>query len=255
MIGLDLTGRNALVCGASQGIGAASAKALALAGAKVTLLARNEEQLKKVLSELPGQDHRLIVGDLTKPESLTKKITDRPIHIFVHNSGGPKGGPLLQAHAEEFLTAFHSHLLSAQILSQALIPAMQAEKYGRIINIISTSVKTPLQNLGVSNTIRAAMANWAKTLANEIGAYGITVNNVLPGFTLTSRLESLRKATAERLKVTEAEVEKTWLASIPAARFGKAEETAAAIAFLASPLAGYINGINLPVDGGRTPSL
>ena len=259
MIQLNLTGKKALVCGASGGIGEATARLFAEAGAEVILLARSEDKLIQLLQELPGSGHQYLCLDLANTHEVQNRIekvlVNGPIHILVHNSGGPKGGALIEAKPEEFHTAFQNHLISAQTLAHLLVPGMRAEKYGRIINVISTSVKAPIPNLGVSNTIRGAMASWAKSLANEVALHGITVNNVLPGYTLTSRLESLRKATADRLKITESEVEKNWLASIPAGRFAKAEETAAAITFLASPLAAYINGINVPVDGGRTPSL
>jgi len=263
MIQIDLTGKRALICGASQGIGEATALMFAKAGASVVLLARSEDKLAALVKKLeqlnPNQKHQFICLDLSSTAEIEIQISallkSGPIHILVHNSGGPKGGALIDALPEDFFQAFQNHIGSAQTLAKLLVPGMKTEKFGRIINVISTSVKVPIPNLGVSNTIRGAMASWAKTLANEVGSYGITVNNILPGFTVTPRLESLRKATAEKMKIAESDVEKNWLATIPAARFAKPEETASAISFLASPLAGYINGINLPVDGGRTPSL
>ena len=147
------------------------------------------------------------------------------------------------------------HLINNQILAQSVIPGMIKEGYGRIVNIISTSVKAPIAGLGVSNTIRAAVANWAKTLSLELGEHGITVNNILPGFTNTNRLKSIIAKKSEKQGISENEVIKTMMKSIPANRFGEAKETANAVAFLCSPAASYINGINLPVDGGRTASL
>ena len=260
---LSLTSRRALVCGSTQGIGRAAATELASLGASVTLIARNPDQLKAVAADLPrpnNQPHDFIVADFSDPASVAAAIApaidpNRPFHVLVNNTGGPKGGPIAAAAADEFLAAFKIHVLSNQALVQALLPGMKAAKYGRIINVISTSVKAPIEGLGVSNTIRAAVANWAKTLATEVGPFGITVNNVLPGFTDTARLDSLFSAKAEKLGKTKDDVLKAAIATIPAGRLGEAAEIAAAVAFLATPAAAYINGINLPVDGGRTPSL
>lgn len=230
-------------------------------GANVILLARSEEKLNHLANFLPsGTKVKIIFQDLSNIESLKVKVKDLlkeigPIEILVNNAGGPKAGLLLEAQPEEFLNAFQTHVIASHVLTQLLVPGMKEKKYGRIINIVSTSVKIPIPNLGVSNTIRGAMASWAKTLAHEVGPFGITVNNILPGFTETERLEKLKIATSEKLNKSTAEVEKMWLDSIPAKRFARAEETAQAIAFLASPNASYINGINLPVDGGRTGSL
>jgi 3-oxoacyl-[acyl-carrier protein] reductase len=147
------------------------------------------------------------------------------------------------------------HLINNQILVQKAIKGMKDAGFGRIINIISTSVKAPIAGLGVSNTIRAAVASWAKTLSIELGAYGITVNNVLPGFTNTNRLKSLIAKKAEVQGKSEEKIARAMKSQVPAARFGQANEVANAVAFLCSPAASYINGINLPVDGGRTASL
>ena len=186
-----------------------------------------------------------------------------PVITLTHKSsgldggpdGGPAGGPITEANTESFENAFKMHLINNQILVQSVIPGMIKEGYGRIVNIISTSVKAPIAGLGVSNTIRAAVANWAKTLSLELGEHGITVNNILPGFTNTNRLKSIIAKKSEKQGISENEVIKTMMKSIPANRFGEAQETANAVAFLCSPAAAYINGINLPVDGGRTASL
>jgi 3-oxoacyl-[acyl-carrier protein] reductase len=259
---LDLKGKRAVVCGSTQGIGKASAVELALLGSSVTLIARDEIKLKKVLGELSttaGQSHNYIVADFNKPENLKLEIgkfaTANTVHILVNNTGGPPGGPAFSASTDEFVSAFSSHLLCNQILVQALVPGMKKEKFGRIINIISTSVKMPIRGLGVSNTIRAAVANWSKTLSIELGPFGITVNNVLPGSSMTGRLESIIADRATKQNKSNDEVIGDMMAEIPAGRISTPDEIAAAVAFLATPAAGYINGINLPVDGGRTGAL
>lgn len=259
---LDLTNKNALVCGSTAGIGKASAMQLAKLGATITLVARNEEKLKEVLIELPhdeGQKHNYIVADFRNPSELKKKVEERvqekPFHILLNNTGGPKGGPIFTAEIDEFTSAFQQHLICNQILVQAVVPGMKEADFGRIINIISTSVKQPIDGLGVSNTIRGAVASWSKTLANELGQFGITVNNVLPGFTATDRLEAIVGNAAKKMNKTEEEASKFMQGLVPARRFAQPGEIANAVAFLASEAASYINGINLPVDGGRTKSL
>jgi 3-oxoacyl-[acyl-carrier protein] reductase len=257
---LNLTGKTALVCGSTQGIGKATAMELALLGAKVILIARDEEKLKRTIQELHSSAlHSYIVADFSDPETLKKKISDftahNAVHILINNTGGPPAGLAMDAQPEDFLKAFTTHLICNQILTQAVAPSMKSEKFGRIINVISTSVKIPIKGLGVSNTIRGAVANWAKTLSVELAPFGITVNNVLPGSTMTGRLEAILKANATRAGKSYAEARQDMIKEIPAGRIADAHEVAAAIAFLASPAAGYINGINLPVDGGRTGSL
>jgi 3-oxoacyl-[acyl-carrier protein] reductase len=258
----DLTGRRALVCGSTQGIGKAAAIELALLGANITLIARNEEKLKAVVKELQtlgNQSHNYLVADFNFPEQLKisaeKYIAENPIHILINNTGGPPGGQAIDAKPEEFIQAFNNHLICNQVLVQAVTPAMKNEGFGRIVNVISTSVKTPLKGLGVSNTIRAAVASWAKTLSLELAPFGITVNNVLPGFTMTGRLESLINSRAKNEGKSFDEIKQDMINSIPAARIGEAKEVAAAIAFLTTPAASYISGINVPVDGGKTPCL
>lgn len=260
---LDLKNKRALVCGSTQGIGKAVALELAAMGAGVTLVARNEEALKKVKAELPAsgnQLHSYLCVDFSEPQKLKELVQSfiqrvGPVNILVNNTGGPPSGPITQARTDEFLSAFNNHLICNHLLTQACLEGMKNTGYGRIINIISTSVKQPLPNLGVSNTIRAAVANWAKTLANELGKDGITVNNVLPGATATQRLSSIIQNKAIKTNVGNDDVKKEMLHEIPLGRFAEAHEIAAAVAFLASPAAAYINGINLPVDGGRTGNL
>jgi 3-oxoacyl-[acyl-carrier protein] reductase len=260
---LDLRGKRALVCGSTQGLGKASAIELARLGASVTLMARNDEALRKTASELDtgaGQVHDFIVADFTDVCQVQDRInkfvkTSDPIHILVNNTGGPKGGAIVEAELQEFVNAFSNHILCNHVLAQALIPGMKLAGYGRIINIISTSVKQPIPGLGVSNTTRGAVASWAKTLAGEVAPFGITVNNVLPGMTKTGRLDALIQAKADKSGKSVEQITNEMIAEIPAGRFAQPAEFAAAVAFLASPAAGYINGINLPVDGGRTTSL
>ena len=260
---IELKGKRALVCGSTQGIGKAAALQLAACGASIVLAARNEDSLQLVINELDINDkqtHSFICADFDSPDIFINKVTDfvnenTPIHILVNNSGGPAPGSVLDSVPEEYIESFSRHLINNHNLAKALIPGMKAESYGRIINIISTSVKQPIPDLGVSNTIRSAVANWAKTLATEVGRFGITVNNILPGFTDTARLRSLIKNIAQEKGQSIAEVTKAMKDSTPAGRFANADETASAVVFLAAPQAAYINGINLPVDGGRTQSL
>jgi 3-oxoacyl-[acyl-carrier protein] reductase len=252
-----------LVCGSSQGIGRAVATELALLGATIVLLARNEDALKITCGELPspnGQHHHYLAADFSNPTQVASIVDDyvkagNPIHILVNNTGGPPGGPIVNATTEAFLITFNQHLICNHLLAQAVLSGMKAAGFGRIINIISTSVKQPLKGLGVSNTIRAAVANWSKTLSVEVAPFGITVNNVLPGATATQRLSSIIENKSQKQNHSIDEVEQEMLAEIPAGRFGRPEEIAAAVAFLASPAAAYINGINVPVDGGRTGCL
>ena len=257
---ITLKNKNAIVCGSTQGIGKATAVELALMGANVTLIARDKNKLASVVSSLDtkqGQSHSYLCIDFSDSYELRTKLKsiDKNYHILINNTGGPAGGPITEANIESFENAFKMHLINNQILVQSVIRGMIKEGYGRIVNIISTSVKAPIAGLGVSNTIRAAVANWAKTLSLELGEHGITVNNVLPGFTNTNRLKSIIAKKSEKQGIPENEVIKIMMKSIPANRFGEAKETANAVAFLCSPAASYINGINLPVDGGRTASL
>ena len=255
--------RHALVCGASEGIGRASAIALAEAGVTVTLLSRREDKLRALAAELPrtndGQSHDYLVADVADAAALRAKLdalcAQSPVHILVNNTAGPPGGPAHSATPEQYLAVFTQHLVANQVLVQSVLPGMRAAGWGRIVNIISTSVKEPIANLGVSNTVRGAVASWAKTLASELGGFGITVNNVLPGYTRTQRLEQILSERAAATGKSQDDIAAAMLGTVPAGRFAEAGEIAAAVAFLCSPAAAYINGINLPVDGGRTKSL
>ncbi|MEO7148459.1 MAG: SDR family oxidoreductase [Rhodanobacteraceae bacterium] len=260
---IDLSGRHALVCGASQGIGRACALELAKLGADVTLLARREDVLRQLVDELPrthaAQRHGFIADDRGDTDGLRAQVealvAAGPVHILVNNSGGPPPGPVLGASPDDFLDAYRKHLLANHVLAETVIPGMRQDGYGRIVNIISTSVKEPIAGLGVSNTTRWAVASWSKTLAGELAPFGITVNNVLPGSTHTPRIEQIIALRAEKSGKPQADIQRAMTAEIPLARFAEPSEIAVAVAFLASPAAGYITGINLPVDGGRTRSL
>jgi 3-oxoacyl-[acyl-carrier protein] reductase len=256
---LSLKNRTALICGSTQGIGLAIARELALLGANCILLARNEKSLKEAIASLDNsqdQLHKYAVADFQFPEQV-KSIAatlaaEGTVHILVNNTGGPAPGLIQNATADQFLNAFQQHIINNQQLVQAFLSGMKAAGYGRIINVISTSVKVPIPNLGVSNTIRAATAGWAKTLSMEVAADGITVNNILPGFIKTGRLESLINTNAAAKHMSPEELAAHMEKQIPAQRFGETKEIAALAAFLASPAAGYISGTSIPVDGGRT---
>lgn len=255
---LDLSNKKALVCGSTQGLGLASAIELSLLGADVTLLSRNEKKLIAALKKLDqgkGQKHQYLVADFQYPEqveSVVEKFLDEgnTFNILVNNTGGPKGGYAMEASADDFISAFKSHLICNQLLVKSVLPSMKASGYGRIVNIISISVKEPIAGLAVSNTIRGAVASWSKTLANELGETGITVNNVLPGYTRTARYNSIIENKAADTGKEKEEIEETLKAQIPLNEIGKPELFGAAVAFLCSPAAEYITGINLPVDGG-----
>jgi len=260
MMNLDLTQKRALVCGSSRGIGRAIARELADQGASVTLLGRNERALAEVeatLTQNGAQEHHILLADFSDTDAL-KAVLDvyldsGPIvHILINNTGGPPPGPAHQATILDFTNAFQQHLICNHLLVQGVLPGMKQAHYGRIINIASTSVKQPIPNLGVSNTIRGAVANWAKTLANELGGFGITVNTILPGATATDRLRAIFEAKAAKRGVSLEAIEEEEQAKIPLQRFGDPSELANVVAFLASPAGSYVSGVNLPVDGGRT---
>jgi 3-oxoacyl-[acyl-carrier protein] reductase len=259
---LSLEGKMAVICGSTQGIGLAIAEELALLGANCTLMARNEDALKVAVHTLDialRQQHNYIVADFTKPDDVKKAIethvAKHTVHVLINNTGGPAAGPVIEATEEAFLNTFNQHLICNHILTKAVVPSMKKEGYGRIVNVISTSVKIPLKNLGVSNTIRGAVASWAKSMANELGQFNITVNNVLPGFTSTQRLSSLIENIAKRGNTVVDIVEKNMIEEVPMKRFADASEVAAVAAFLTSPAASYVNGVSIPVDGGRTGSI
>ena len=255
-----LTGRNALVCGASQGIGLACAIELSRLGAWVTIVARNADALTRALRELDttgGRVHRTLVADFTDHAGVKAKVEGHvrqfgPMHVLVNNTGGPPHGAIVDAKPEQFLQAISAHVVCNQLLVQAVLPGMKAAGFGRVVNIISTSVVAPIKGLGVSNTTRGAVANWGRTMAGELAPLGITVNNVLPGYTATARLQSLFEVKAQKAGGTIADVERQVIDSVPMGRLASPMEIAAVVGFLASPAASYVTGVNLPVDGGRT---
>lgn len=259
---ISLNGKTAVVCGSSQGIGKAIAIELANHGASCILVSRNGSGLQAVLSGLKkddGQLHAFRIADFNDPASLNTAIdsivASTQVDILINNTGGPAAGSIASAAPEAFESAFRQHLICNHILTQAVLPSMKAKGWGRIINIISTSVRIPLDHLGVSNTIRAAVASWGKTMSNEVAQYGITVNSLLPGFIATSRLDAVAASFAERQQISKQEMEQRMRESVPAKRFGDPAEIAAVAAFLASPAASYVNGVTIPVDGGRTGTI
>jgi 3-oxoacyl-[acyl-carrier protein] reductase len=259
---LDLRGRHALVCGGSEGIGRAAAHELALLGADVTLLARREDALREAAAALPrtgAQRHGMLAADVSQTLELDQAVAalcaERPVHLLVNNTGGPPGGPAHSAEIAAFLDAFNKHLVANQTLLQTVLPGMREAGWGRVVNVISTSVYEPIPNLGVSNTIRGAVASWAKTLSRELAPDGITVNNVLPGYTRTQRLDQILADRSKATGKSQDEVAAGMLATVPAGRFAETHETAAVIAFLCSPAAAYVNGQSIAVDGGRMQSI
>lgn len=259
---LDLNGRHALVCGASEGIGRAAAHELALLGADVTVLSRRAEALQEVVAALPrsgAQQHGWIAADMSQGDALQAQAralaAGRPVHILVNNTAGPPGGPAHTADTAAFLDAFQRHLVANQLLVQALLPGMRAANWGRIVNVVSTSVKEPIANLGVSNTIRGAVAGWSKTLSRELAPFGITVNNVLPGYTETGRIDQIVRDRVAATGQSAESILEGMRKAVPAGRFAQPSEIGGVIAFLCSPAAGYINGVSLAVDGGRMQSI
>ncbi|MEN9549923.1 MAG: hypothetical protein RIR12_2514 [Bacteroidota bacterium] len=256
---LSLKNKTAVIGGSTQGIGLAIAEELALLGANCILLARNKSKLEECIQQLANdgaQQHQYAVADFGIPLQVQMAIheitNNKPVHILINNTGGPPPGLISEAPSTSFTDAFQQHIINYHTLSQACLPSMKTAGFGRIINIISTSVKIPIANLGVSNTIRAATAAWAKTLSLEVAQFGITVNNVLPGYTETQRLSNLINANAATQQITPTALGIKMQQQIPARRFGKAAEVAALAAFLCSPAAAYITGTSIPVDGGST---
>ena len=259
---LDLTNKNALVGGGSKGLGKATAIELAKLGANITLISRSEERLQAALADLPmseHQSHDYLVADSSDSVDLRMKVLQllekKPIHILINNTGGPKGGPIVDADPLEFLQAFNNHLICNHLLTQLVMDGMKEAGYGRIINITSTSIRQPIMGLGVSNTTRGAVASWAKTVSLELAPFGITVNNILPGTTQTSRIVEIVTAKAKRVGVSYEQMEEQIKAQVPMQRFATPEEIGAVVAFVASPAASYITGTSIPVDGGKIKSI
>ena len=244
-----LVGKHAIVCGASKGIGAATAKMLAKAGAKVTAVSRNPHDL---VGELEGDGHTGISLDLEDKVAIDKLIsTIEECHILINNAAGPPGGPLLDNQVEDFEAPFRRHLHASHTLVRGLVPKMEAAGMGRIVNIISTSVKQVIPGLGVSNTIRGSVAQWGKTLALELGENGICVNNILPGYTATDRLNYLAESKANSLGMDIEDIRSQWAENTSLKRIGNVDEVANTVLFLSSDESSYITGHNFSVDGGR----
>ena len=244
---INLDGKRALVCGGTSGIGKAAAISLSECGAEVVILSRSASGENTLNCDLEDLDSLTI--------SVTKEIEKNGnFEILINNSGGPPSGPLIDATPHDFEKAFRRHVLASQTLVQLILPGMKTANYGRIINIISTSVKEPIPGLGVSNTIRGAMASWSKTMSKELPP-SITINNVLPGFTNTERLTELKKTLSEQKGISQEEVENAWLLTVPEGRLADPSELGNVVAFLSSPAASFVRGTSIPVDGGRTGSI
>lgn len=259
---LDLTGRHALVCGASQGIGKATAMELASLGATITLLARSPDKLaalRPILKNAGAQETHMLVADLDDRVGLERQVKAHlemagPIQILLNNTGGPPSGPLLDAKEADFLKPYGRHLLASHLLVQTLLPGMKESGYGRIVNVLSSSVREPIPGLGVSNSIRATMASWAKTLSRELPP-GITINSILPGYVDTERLGHLETEMGLRSGKGAKAIRQGWIDATPEGRLGTPTELGSVIAFLCSPAASFVRGIVMPVDGGRLFSI
>jgi len=244
---INLEGKRALVCGGTSGIGKATAESLKDCGAQVVIMSRSASGENSISCNLED------LGSLKK--LISEEIeTNGPFQILINNSGGPPSGLLIEAEPHDFEKAFLRHVLASQTLVQLLLEGMKSSNYGRIINIISTSVKEPIPGLGVSNTIRGAMASWSKTMSKELPP-SITINNVLPGFTNTERLAELKKTLSKQKGISQEEVEKSWLSTVPEGRLADPSELGNVVAFLSSPAASFVRGTSIPVDGGRTGSI
>ena len=248
----SLKGKTAIVCGSTDGIGKSTAALMADRGCQIILVARNQDKLDSTLAELNNnQKHSSVCANFDKPEQLKENIStalkslNKPVDILVNNSGGPHGGPLIEANEDEFRVAFERLLICNHILAKAVVPGMKEMKWGRVINIISTSVRQVIAGLGVSNTIRGSVAQWGKSLALELGEFGITVNNVLPGYTATSRLKELAKNKSESTGMSEEDLYEIWGNNTSLKRLGMPGEISECIAFLASDASSYITGHNL----------
>ncbi|MAH99058.1 MAG: short-chain dehydrogenase [Euryarchaeota archaeon] len=250
-----LEGRTALVCGASKGIGRSCALMLARSGARVIACARTTSDLDSLIEEMHGDGHTKIELDLEDIDAVRGAVsTIGVVHILVNNAGGPPGGPLLENGIDDFAGPFARHLHASHVITQELVPIMESEGMGRIVNIISTSVREPIDNIGLSNTLRGAMASWSKSLSRELPPC-ITINNILPGFTDTDRLGSLASSISERTGKTLEDVTESWMNGVPIGRLIDPMETAVAVAWLCLPSSAGVRGVSLAVDGGRMRSI
>jgi len=262
MMKIDLSGRAALVCGSSDGLGLAIAEGLAGTGCNLVLAARTAAKLDAAAEGLSaaGIEVLTVPTDLTSVEqidALCAAALDRfgTVDILVNNAGGPPGGTFDELDEAAWRRAVDLTLMSAVEVTRRLLPAMRAQKWGRVINVTSTSVKQPVNGLILSNSIRLAVVGWAKTLANEVGPDQVTVNNVCPGYTTTARLDELADNVARRQGITPEKVYQNWAALVPLQRLATPEEFANVVVFLASEQAAYVHGATVAVDGGRNQSV
>ena len=256
---IDLTGKKALVGGSSQGIGLGIATELANSGASVCLMARNESRLKQIVDQLPNSSkHSYLVVDFSKFEDykikIEKYVKNNQVDILINNTQGPPAGNSLSKNIDSYQEAFDLLFKSVVHTTSLVIPGMQKNKWGRIINVTSVSVKEPLNYLVLSNSIRSAVVAWAKSLSVDLGPHGITVNSILTGYFDTERIKELNKEKSKSLNISETEVLEKMKSLVPASRLGRPEEYGYLISFLSSDNAAYINGASIPIDGGLLKS-
>ena len=256
---IDLTGKKALVGGSSKGIGLGIATELAKSGASVCLMARNESRLKEIVAQLPSSNnHSYLVVDFSKFEDFKIKIEEyvknNQVDILINNTQGPPAGNSLSKNIDSYQEAFDLLFKSVVHTTSLVIPGMQKNKWGRIINVTSVSVKEPLNYLVLSNSIRSAVVAWAKSLSVDLGPDGITVNSILTGYFDTERIKELNKEKSKSLNISEAEVLDKMKSIVPASRLGRPEEYGYLVSFLSSDNAAYINGASIPIDGGLLKS-
>ncbi len=256
---LDLSGKWALVGGSSKGIGLAVAQELSRLGASVILTGRDETALMAAKATLAGPNETVVV-DFQSNSSIDKLLAGitekgRTINILVNNAGGPPSGSFMESRADAMIQALNTHLFAMDQMSRALAPGMRSSGYGRIVNIVSVTARVPLKNMILSNTVRGAVLNWSKTVSLELAPYGITVNNILPGYTRTQRAIDLWQSLSKNQGCSPEDIEKNWKSQVPMGRLAEPEEIANVVAFLCSPAASFVTGISMPVDGGWTPSV
>ncbi len=259
---ISLLGKNALVGGSSKGVGEAIARQLAASGANVTLMARNETKMKRLITEFDseqGQKHNYLVVDFSSFEAFKQRISkffqENTIDILVNNTQGPEAGGALEKNVEDYQQAFDLLFKSVVFTTELALKNMIKNQWGRIINVASISVKEPLSYLALSNSIRAAVVTWAKSLSIDVAKNGITINNVLTGYFDTDRITQLNAKKAKKLGVSESEVRSNMENQVPAQRIGNPYEYGFLVAFLASEKSAYITGTNIPIDGGLLKSL
>ena len=256
---IDLSGKKALIGGSSKGIGLGIAKQLAESGASVCLMARNKSKLEEIVNQLPNsENHSFLIVDFSNFEEYKIKIEayleNNQVDILVNNTQGPPAGNSLSKDIDSYQEAFDLLFKSVVHTTSLVIPQMQKNKWGRIINVTSVSVKEPLNYLVLSNSIRSAVVAWAKSLSVDVGKYGVTVNSILTGYFDTERIKELNKEKSKSLNISEEEVLEKMKSLVPVNRLGKTEEYGYLVSFLSSDKASYINGASIPIDGGLLKS-